>query len=48
MLPNAFSLSLVPEMSAEEDRLWSIVKANSLDFDAWIALLDETEKVAGV
>ncbi|KAJ6680787.1 PRE-MRNA PROCESSING PROTEIN PRP39-RELATED [Salix purpurea] len=38
---------LVPEMSAEEDRLWSIVKANSLDFDAWIALLDETEKVAG-
>ncbi|KAJ6680784.1 PRE-MRNA-PROCESSING FACTOR 39 [Salix purpurea] len=37
----------VPEMSAEEDRLWSIVKANSLDFDAWIALLDETEKVAG-
>ncbi|KAB5527884.1 hypothetical protein DKX38_021731 [Salix brachista] len=37
----------VPEMSAEEDRLWSIVKANSLAFDAWIALLDETEKVAG-
>uniref|UniRef100_A0A6N2MKW7 Uncharacterized protein n=1 Tax=Salix viminalis TaxID=40686 RepID=A0A6N2MKW7_SALVM len=37
----------VPEISAEEDRLWSIVKANSLDFDAWIALLDETEKVAG-
>ncbi|KAJ6401612.1 hypothetical protein OIU84_016919 [Salix udensis] len=37
----------VPEMSVEEDRLWSIVKANSLDFDAWIALLHETEKVAG-
>ncbi|KAJ6401669.1 hypothetical protein OIU84_016966 [Salix udensis] len=37
----------VPEMSAEEDRRWSIVKANSLDFDAWIRLLDETEKVAG-
>uniref|UniRef100_A0A6N2L8V3 Pre-mRNA-processing factor 39 n=1 Tax=Salix viminalis TaxID=40686 RepID=A0A6N2L8V3_SALVM len=37
----------MPEISAEEDRLWSIVKANSLDFDAWIALLDETEKVAG-
>ncbi|XP_061961590.1 pre-mRNA-processing factor 39-1-like isoform X2 [Populus nigra] len=37
----------VPEMSAEEDRLWSIVKANSLDFDAWTALIDETEKVAG-
>ncbi|KAJ6728950.1 PRE-MRNA-PROCESSING FACTOR 39 [Salix viminalis] len=37
----------VPEMSAEEDQLWSIVKANSLDFDAWTALIDETEKVAG-
>ncbi|KAI5599967.1 hypothetical protein POPTR_002G257100v4 [Populus trichocarpa] len=37
----------VPEMSAEEDHLWSIVKANSLDFDAWTALIDETEKVAG-
>jgi pre-mRNA-processing factor 39 len=24
------------------------VKANSLDFDAWTALIDETEKVAGV
>jgi len=48
VLPNAFSLSLVPEMSAEEDRLWNIVKANSLDFDAWTALIDETEKVAGV
>ncbi|KAF9669777.1 hypothetical protein SADUNF_Sadunf14G0142800 [Salix dunnii] len=35
------------EMSAEEDQLWSIVKVNSLHFDAWIALLDETEKVAG-
>uniref|UniRef100_A0A6N2N4C3 Uncharacterized protein n=1 Tax=Salix viminalis TaxID=40686 RepID=A0A6N2N4C3_SALVM len=38
---------LVKIMSAEEDRLWSIVKANSLDFDAWIALLDETEKWLG-
>ncbi|XP_050208121.1 pre-mRNA-processing factor 39-1 isoform X2 [Mercurialis annua] len=34
-------------MSAEEERLWSIVKANSLDFDAWTALIDETEKMAG-
>ncbi|KAJ6339066.1 hypothetical protein OIU76_008516 [Salix suchowensis] len=34
-------------MSAEEEQLWSIVKANSLDFDAWTALIDETEKVAG-
>ncbi|XP_030477600.2 pre-mRNA-processing factor 39-1 isoform X3 [Syzygium oleosum] len=33
-------------MSAEEDRLWSIVRTNSLDFDAWVALIEETEKVA--
>ncbi|KAJ9169671.1 hypothetical protein P3X46_017833 [Hevea brasiliensis] len=38
---------LVPPMSGEEERLWSIVRANSLDFDAWTALIDETEKVAG-
>ena len=25
-------------LSPEEDRLWNIVRANSLDFDAWIAL----------
>ncbi|CAI0434610.1 unnamed protein product [Linum tenue] len=36
----------VPATSPEEDRLWNIVKANSLDFDAWTALIDETEKVA--
>ncbi|XP_042517188.1 pre-mRNA-processing factor 39-like isoform X1 [Macadamia integrifolia] len=33
-------------LSAEEERLWSIVKANSLDFNAWTALIEETEKVA--
>ncbi|KAK7245250.1 hypothetical protein RIF29_40086 [Crotalaria pallida] len=33
-------------MSAEEDRLWNIVRANSLDFTAWTALIEETEKVA--
>ncbi|KAK9944990.1 hypothetical protein M0R45_010523 [Rubus argutus] len=33
-------------MSAEEDRLWNIVRANSLDFNAWTALIEETEKVA--
>ncbi|XP_031268786.1 pre-mRNA-processing factor 39 isoform X1 [Pistacia vera] len=33
-------------MSGEEDRLWSIVKANSADFNAWTALLEETEKLA--
>ncbi|KAF2292686.1 hypothetical protein GH714_026699 [Hevea brasiliensis] len=38
---------LVPPMSGEEERLWSIVRANSLDFDAWTALIDETEKLAG-
>lgn len=38
----------MPAMSSEEDRLWSIVRANSLDFDAWTALIDETEKMAGV
>ncbi|CAN0897662.1 Pre-mRNA-processing factor 39-1 [Linum grandiflorum] len=35
-----------PASSPEEDRLWNIVRANSLDFDAWTALIDETEKVA--
>ncbi|RVX19353.1 Pre-mRNA-processing factor 39 [Vitis vinifera] len=39
-------LLLVPAMSAEEDRLWSIVRANSLDFNAWTALIEETEKIA--
>ncbi|XP_062079656.1 pre-mRNA-processing factor 39-1 isoform X2 [Humulus lupulus] len=32
-------------MSTEEERLWNIVKANSLDFNAWTALIEETEKV---
>ncbi|KAA8550706.1 hypothetical protein F0562_002390 [Nyssa sinensis] len=34
-------------LSVEEDRLWSIVRANSLDFNAWTALIEETEKMAG-
>ncbi|XP_015968115.1 pre-mRNA-processing factor 39-1 isoform X1 [Arachis duranensis] len=33
-------------MSAEEDRLWNIVRANSSDFTAWTSLIEETEKVA--
>lgn len=41
-------LLLVPTMSAEEDRLWSIVRTNSLDFNAWTALIEETEKIAEV
>ncbi|XP_071717760.1 pre-mRNA-processing factor 39-1 [Rutidosis leptorrhynchoides] len=32
--------------SPEEERLWSIVNANSLDFNAWTSLIDETEKTA--
>ncbi|KAM7496144.1 hypothetical protein LguiA_020558 [Lonicera macranthoides] len=31
---------------AEEERLWSIVRANSLEFNAWTALIEETEKMA--
>ncbi|KAL6560855.1 hypothetical protein OROHE_006032 [Orobanche hederae] len=30
-------------LSAKEERLWSIVTTNSLDFDAWTDLIDETE-----
>ncbi|RXI05071.1 hypothetical protein DVH24_006328 [Malus domestica] len=33
-------------MSVEEDGLWNIVRAISLDFDAWTTLIEETEKVA--
>ncbi|XP_010262449.1 PREDICTED: pre-mRNA-processing factor 39-like isoform X2 [Nelumbo nucifera] len=33
-------------LSTEEERLWSIVRTNSLDFNAWTALIEETEKVA--
>ncbi|KAL3517738.1 hypothetical protein ACH5RR_020327 [Cinchona calisaya] len=33
-------------LSGEEERLWSIVRANSLDFNAWTALIEETEKMS--
>ncbi|KAI3943915.1 hypothetical protein MKW92_025838 [Papaver armeniacum] len=33
-------------VSTAEERLWSIVRSNSLDFNAWTALIEETEKVA--
>ncbi|KAL6505253.1 hypothetical protein OROGR_025070 [Orobanche gracilis] len=33
-------------LSAEEERLWSIVTTNSLDFDAWTALIEETERIS--
>eukprot|EP01018_Ginkgo_biloba_P031200 Gb_23802 [translate_table: standard] len=35
-----------PAISTEEDRLWSIVRTNSADFNAWTLLIQETEKVA--
>ncbi|KAI3667991.1 hypothetical protein L6452_43062 [Arctium lappa] len=38
--------SVVAALSPEEERLWSIVNANSLDFNAWTALIEETEKTA--
>jgi pre-mRNA-processing factor 39 len=31
-------------LSAEEARLWNVVTANCLDFNAWTALIDETER----
>ncbi|KAL8259014.1 hypothetical protein R6Q59_026967 [Mikania micrantha] len=38
--------SVVAALSPEEERLWSIVNANSLEFNAWTALIEETEKTA--
>lgn len=43
-----FYKSTTAALSADEERLWSVVRANSLDFDAWTALIEETEKVAEV
>lgn len=34
--------------SFEEDRLWNMVRANPLDFNAWTALIEETEKTSEV
>ncbi|CAA7015367.1 unnamed protein product [Microthlaspi erraticum] len=33
-------------LSPEEERLWTIVRANSLEFNAWTALIEETERIA--
>ncbi|XP_010556865.1 PREDICTED: pre-mRNA-processing factor 39-like [Tarenaya hassleriana] len=33
-------------LSPEEERLWNIARVNSQEFNAWTALVDETEKVA--
>lgn len=35
-----------PAITTEEERLWSIVRANSADFNAWTSLIQETEKTA--
>lgn len=32
------------DVSSEEERLWSLVRSNCLDFNAWTALIHETEK----
>ncbi|GAV56669.1 hypothetical protein CFOL_v3_00211 [Cephalotus follicularis] len=43
----SFSVCVAPATSSEEEeRLWSIVRANSSDFSAWIALIEETERIA--
>ncbi|KAL5990333.1 hypothetical protein ACLOJK_011231 [Asimina triloba] len=39
-------MMLVKAISTEEDRLWSNVRANCLDFDSWTALIQETEKIS--
>ncbi|WZZ11648.1 pre-mRNA-processing factor 39-2-like isoform X1 [Brassica napus] len=33
-------------LSPEEERLWSIVRANSSEFNAWTALIEETERIS--
>lgn len=43
-----FFLAAIAALSPEEERLWSIVNTNSLDFTAWTALIEETEKTAEV
>ena len=35
-------------LSPEEERLWRIVKANSSEFNAWTALIEETERISQV
>ncbi|BBN13071.1 pre-mRNA-processing factor 39 [Marchantia polymorpha subsp. ruderalis] len=37
-----------PAPTTEEDRLWAVVKANSLDFNAWTLLIQETEKLENI
>ncbi|GFZ20190.1 tetratricopeptide repeat (TPR)-like superfamily protein [Actinidia rufa] len=35
-------------LSAEEERLWKVVRADSLDFNAWTSLIEETEKLDNI
>lgn len=46
----AYSFAVVTgsTLSPEEERLWNIVRANSLEFNAWTALIEETERIAQV
>ncbi|KAL2623375.1 hypothetical protein R1flu_003580 [Riccia fluitans] len=37
-----------PVPTTEEDRLWSVVKANSADFNAWTLLIQESEKLDNI
>ncbi|KAB2599609.1 pre-mRNA-processing factor 39-like [Pyrus ussuriensis x Pyrus communis] len=43
-----YFFSFATAMFVEEDRLWNIVRASSLDFNAWTTLIKETEKVVEV
>lgn len=36
---------ILAALTAEEERLWSVVKENAADFNAWTALITETEKL---
>ncbi|CAK9216808.1 unnamed protein product [Sphagnum troendelagicum] len=38
----------MPVPTTEEDRLWAIVKENAADFNAWTALIQETEKLDNI
>ncbi len=40
-----WSESLFAVPTTEEDRLWAIAKENAADFNAWTALIQETEKL---
>ncbi|GFZ13493.1 tetratricopeptide repeat (TPR)-like superfamily protein [Actinidia rufa] len=43
---DSFFVNPMAALSAEEERLWSILRANSGDFNVWTALIEETEKMS--